>query len=84
MSDDYKPRFSFEISEDQRKRADCLLTQYGIRKAIFRKLLDDVLDMVEEHGGMAIGVLMSPDIENKEIIPSMAKVDKFEKKEESK
>ncbi len=80
MSDDYKPRFSFEISEDQRKRADRLLTQYGIRKAIFCKLLDDVLDIVEEHGGMAIGILMSPDIENKEIIPSMAKVDKFEKK----
>jgi len=80
MSEDYKPRFSFEITDEQKKRADKVLTTYGLRKAIFGRLLDDVLDLIEQHGGMAIGIMMSPKVESKDIIPSMAEVDKFEKK----
>ena len=80
INEDYKPRFAFEITEEQQTRANRLLATYGLRKAIFGKLLDDVLDLVETHGGMAIGILMSPDVENKEIIPSMKEVEKFEKK----
>ena len=79
MNEDYKPRFSFEISREQQVRADRLLSQYGLRKPIFGKILDDVLDLIEEHGGMAIGILMSPAVENKEIIPSMKKVDMYKK-----
>jgi len=77
MTEDYRPRFSFEISDEQRARADRLISQYGLRKAIFGKVLDDVLDIIEEHGGAAIGILMSPDIENKEIIPSMRKASTY-------
>ena len=56
---EYKPRFSFEISEEQMLRANNLLAQYGLRKAIFGKVLDDVLDAIESNAGMAIGLLMS-------------------------
>ena len=75
MNEDYKPRFSFEISADQKKRADRLLSQYGLRKAVFGCLLDEVLDMIEEYGGMAIGIIMDKNVNVREIIPSMKKVE---------
>lgn len=68
MSEDYKPRFSFEITEEQRIRANRLLVTYGLRRAIFGKILDGILDLVEVHGGMAIGALMSPDVDSIEIL----------------
>ena len=79
MTEDYKPRFSFEITEDQKKRADRLLSQYGLRKAVFGCLLDEVLDMIEEFGGMAIGIIMDKNVNVREIIPSMKKVEDIRK-----
>lgn len=73
MSEDYKPRFSFEITEKQKIRADRLLDQYGLRKAIFGQILDDVLDLVEDYGGVAIGVIMSGKLKPRDVIPSMKK-----------
>jgi hypothetical protein len=76
INEDYKPRFSFEISEEQKQRADKLLAQYGLRKAIFGYILDDVLDMIEEKGGMAIGIMMSGLLKPRDIIPTMKEVTK--------
>jgi len=58
-NDTVKHRFLFEISEEQMVRANRLLSQYGLRKAIFGKILDDVLDAIELDAGMSIGLLMS-------------------------
>lgn len=80
MSNDYKPRFSFEISWEQKDRADQLLTTYGLRRAMFGKILDDVLDMVEEFGGVAIGVIMSGAAKPRDIIPSMKQAEEAGKK----
>lgn len=80
MSEDYKPRFSFEISEEQKKRTDLILDQYGLRKAIFGYILDDVLDMIEEYGGVAIGVLMSGKVRPRDVIPSMKRAEEVGKK----
>jgi len=54
-----KHRFLFEISEEQMIRANRVLSQYGLRKAIFGKILDDVLECIETDAGMSIGILMS-------------------------
>ena len=80
MNDETKPRFSFEITESQRMRCIKHLGNYGIRKAIFSKILDDVLDMVENHGGMALGILMSEKVKPREIISSMAEVEQITSK----
>ena len=71
---DYKPRFSFEITEAQMIRANKLLSQYGLRKAIFGKVLDEVLDLIESHGGIAIGIMMTEKVKLKDIIPTMHEV----------
>jgi hypothetical protein len=68
---EYTPRFSFEISEDQQQRASRLISTYGLRKAIFSAILDDVLNMIDEHGGLAIGILLSGTIKPREIIKTM-------------
>ena len=80
MNTEYKPRFSFEITEDQKERANKHLEQYGLRKAIFQPILDDVLDMIDEFGGVAIGVILSGKIKPREVIPSMKKAEEVGKK----
>jgi len=82
MNEDYKPRFSFEVSKEQKQRADRLLSTYGLRKAIFGKVLDNVLDLIESHGGIAIGIMMSDSIDIKEILPTMQEVKKIHRKED--
>lgn len=79
QSEDYKPRFSFEVTEDQKNRADKLIDQYGLRKAIFSPILDDVLDLIEEYGGVAIGVIMSGKLKPRDIIPSMKRAEEIGK-----
>jgi len=80
MNDDYKPRFGFEITYEQKERADRILDQYGLRKAIFGIILDDVCDLIEDHGGVAIGILMSGQAKPREILPSMNEVEQVIKK----
>ena len=77
---EYKPRFSFEITEAQMLRANKLLAQYGLRKAIFGKVLDEVLDLIESHGGIAIGIMMTERIKIKDILPTMRDVTEATKK----
>lgn len=80
VNTDYKPRFSFEISEEQKQRADTLLETYGLRKAIFGKILDDVLDLIDDFGGVAIGVIMSSQSKPRDVIPSMKQAEEVGKR----
>ena len=82
MDSNYKPRFSFEVSYEQKQRADTLLANYGMRKALFTNILDDVLDLIEEHGGIAVGIIMSKRCKPRDVLPSMNKADLIAKKVE--
>lgn len=76
MNDEYKPRFSFEISEELKTRADKILSNYGLRKAIMTPILIDLLNMIEEHGNMVVGVLLDGAAKPRDIIPSLAKAER--------
>lgn len=80
MNADYKARFSFEISEEQMLRANRLLAQYGLRKAIFSNILDDIMDAIEIDAGMTIGLLMSEKVVMKGIMTALAERTKTTKK----
>ena len=80
MHEDYKPRFVFEISEEQRKRSDRVFNTYGLRKAIFSPILDDVLDLIEEGGGVAIGLLMQGRVSPRESLTGLKEISKEIKK----
>lgn len=77
INEDYKPRFVFEVSMEQKRRADAILDAYGQRKAIFGPILDDVLDLIEDYGGVAIGIIISGKAKPRDIIPIMSKANKI-------
>ena len=81
MSSDYIPRFSFEISMEQKDRAASLIPQYGMRKAVFGRILDEVLDMVEQHGALVLGIIATNETKPREIIPSLNKAERMVKGE---
>ena len=80
MEPEYKPRFSFEISDEQKARVDIHLSTYGLRKTIFKPILDDVLNLLETHGQIIIGLLIDQAIKPREILPSLAKAEREAKK----
>ena len=75
-----KPKFAFEITEEQQQRAWKVFDTYGLRKAIFSPILDEVMDMIEEHGHLVVAILLDRSIKNRGIIPSLAKTEKTAKK----
>ena len=76
VTDEYTPRFSFEITEKQKEKVDRLLSTYGLRKAVFSIILDDLLNMIDTHGQVVIGVILDGAAKPKEIIPVMHKAEK--------
>lgn len=74
------PRFSFEISEEQQRRAFKLFSTYGLRKAVFSPLLDEIMDMIEEHGHLVISVLLDKGADLRTVVPSLAKAERIAKK----
>lgn len=71
MTADYRPRFSFEISEEQKERADRLLDTYGLRKTVFSIILDDLLDLIESGGPIVIGAILAHAAKPQDVLPSM-------------
>jgi hypothetical protein len=73
----YIPRFSFEISEELKHRANKLLSTHGIRKAIMTTILEDLLDIVEEHGQLAIGCILEKSVKPREALKSMSTAERI-------
>jgi hypothetical protein len=80
VSDDYIIRFSFEITKEQKARADKLLGSYGIRRKIFSVILDDILDLIEEEGNVALGILVSGTLKPRQVLPHVKKAEEGAKK----
>jgi hypothetical protein len=70
------PRLQFEITEEQRLRVSRVFTEYGQIKTIMSRILDEVLDMVEEHGYIVFGVILDKDTSVRKIVPSLSKADR--------
>ena len=69
MPFDYRPRFSFDITDEQQVRCDKLINTHGMRKALFQPILDDLLDLLEEHGQIIAGIIMGGKAKPKEVMP---------------
>jgi hypothetical protein len=76
MNSDYRPRFSFDITEEQQRRANELIATHGQRKAMFQVILDDVLDLLEEHGQIIYGIIVDGQAKPREILPTMSKAER--------
>ena len=76
MLPEYRPRFSFDITDEQRERCDKLIGTHGIRKALFQPILDDLLDLLEKHGQIISGIIMSKNVKPKEIMPILKQAER--------
>jgi len=76
MTEDYKPKFSFEISEELKARANNLLSTYGLRKSVMTPILEDLLDLIEQYGQVVVGVILDGKLKPRDIIPIMKKAER--------
>ena len=60
----WRPRLSIDISEEQYNRIQSLLP-WGIKNRLFNLFVDEVCDIIEEHGPVAIGLFATCGIEVK-------------------
>lgn len=58
MLGDYRPRLSIELTEEQHKKISALIG-WGQQRAVFSVLVDELINLIEEHGQLAIGALLS-------------------------
>ncbi len=59
---DWRPRLSVTITNEQHIRLQRLLP-WGIKNKIFNMLVDEVCDLAEEHGAIAIGLFATRGVE---------------------
>jgi len=75
-----KIRFIFEITEEQQRRALRVFSEYGMRRAVMSRLLDEAMEMIEQHGWIFAAILIDKDTTSKEVrkmMPSMKKTEEM-------
>lgn len=58
LSDEYRPRLSIVLTEKQRKRLSKALP-WGAGRILFSAIVDDVIDLLEQFGMAAAGLIVS-------------------------
>lgn len=58
MSVTYRPRLSIEITDEQSRKLKQLIP-WGLKNQLFQLIIDDVIDMLESHGEIALAAIMS-------------------------
>jgi hypothetical protein len=58
MSDKFVPRLSIDITLEQQKRIQDLIP-WGLRGPLFAIIVEDMLNLIEEHGEKVIAVVIS-------------------------
>jgi hypothetical protein len=71
MGSDYTPRVVFEITEEQRRRKDFAFPIKGTLRAVMSQVLDDLLDLIEEHGQVIVGLIIDQSIKPRDLIKTL-------------
>jgi hypothetical protein len=77
MTIEYSHRLAIDISDEQKVKLDKHLGIHGLKRAVFLIILDDLLNMIEEHGQLAIGAILAGQCKPREIIPCMCKAERI-------
>lgn len=73
LTKSYRPRLTVEISEEQKIRLDRYLSQHGIRKPIFGRIVDNLCDLVEKYGENVLGCILGDDLTVEELMKILLK-----------
>ena len=58
MSINYRPRLSIEITEEQNRKLKQLIP-WGVKNQLFQLIVDDVIEMIEEHGEIIVAAMLA-------------------------
>lgn len=58
-STEYRPRLSIDLTQEQREALDRILGQYGLQRAVFSVIIDDLIESVNKKGPNIISGLIS-------------------------
>lgn len=64
----YRPRLSIDLTQEQRDELDNILGQYGLQRAVFSIIIDDLITSVHSHGPQVIAGLISRAIKLEDIL----------------
>lgn len=67
MSDKFVPRLSIDITLEQQKRIQDLIP-WGLRGPLFAIIVEDMLDLIEEHGAKVIAVVISRKLRPRDLV----------------
>lgn len=73
LTKSYRPRLTVEISEEQKTRLDRCLSQHGIRKPVFSRIVDNLCDLVEKYGENVLGVVLGDELTLEELMKILLK-----------
>lgn len=77
---EYRPRLSIEITEEQQSAIRDIDLPHGWQKAIFGKLIDDIIDLYNDYGTNALACLISGQAKPRSILPTLARSEDLSKK----
>ena len=69
----YRPRLTVEITEEQKVRLDRCISQHGLRKPVFGRIVDNLCDLVEKYGENILGVVLGGDLTVEELMKILLK-----------
>lgn len=67
MSDKYTPRLSIDLTLEQQKRIQDLIP-WGLRGPLFAIIVEDMLNLIEEHGEKVIAVVISRKLRPRDLV----------------
>ena len=76
MSNDWRPRLSINIDDEQYKKLQALIP-WGVKGQVFQIIIDDLIKLLETHGTEVLGAILHKKV-------SLEDYSSLVKKEESK
>lgn len=74
MSDKYVPRLSVDLTPEQQRRLQQLIP-WGLRGPFFAILVEDMLNLIEEHGEKVIAIMISKKLRPRDVIMKIGEKD---------
>src|SRR6056297_1838544 len=75
----YRPRLSIEISEEQQQALQSRLN-HGEGKAVFVAIIDDLIDLIDEHGNLVVALIAGKRLRARDVIPSVKEANQLAEK----
>ena len=70
----YQPRIAIDVTPLQLSKMQELL-RWGTRNALLSAIIDDVIEMLEEHGSLAVALILDKQIKPRECVRTLKEME---------